>query len=100
MNLIRGLVFSAALSSTSSPCRLKSRITDLGWAVDITIDGVIDLDDETVEEEIRLALNAFADFLVDNFFLPLKAAGSKTPQPSPAVSSRITSTRPVVGSVE
>ncbi|KAF5696737.1 transposase [Fusarium mundagurra] len=69
-------------------------------AVDITIDGVIDLDDEMVEEEIRLALNAFADFLVDNFFLPLKAAGSKTPQPSPAASSRITSTRPVVGSVE
>ncbi|CVL09111.1 uncharacterized protein FMAN_14250 [Fusarium mangiferae] len=69
-------------------------------AVDITIDGVIDLDDEMVEEEIRLALNAFADFLVDNFFLPLKAAGSKTPQPSPAASSRITSTRPIVGSVE
>ncbi|EXM13778.1 hypothetical protein V3481_017334 [Fusarium oxysporum f. sp. vasinfectum] len=69
-------------------------------AVNITIDEVIDLDDEAVEEEIRLALNAFADFLVDNFFLPLKAAGSKTPQPSPATSSRITSTRPVVGSVE
>ncbi|KAK2667991.1 hypothetical protein RAB80_017182 [Fusarium oxysporum f. sp. vasinfectum] len=52
-------------------------------AVNITIDEVIDLDDEAVEEEIRLALNAFADFLVDNFFLPLKAAGSKTPNHRP-----------------
>lgn len=86
-------------------------------AVNIMIYEVIDLDDETVEEDIRLALNAFADFLVENFFLPrkssfllafdfnthqtlVKAAGSKTPQPSPAASSRITSTRPVVGSVE
>ncbi|KAF5986036.1 hypothetical protein FBULB1_2600 [Fusarium bulbicola] len=68
--------------------------------VNITIDQVIDLDDETVEEETHLALNAFADFLVNNFFLPLKAAGSKTPQPSPATSSRITNMCPVVGSVE
>ncbi|KAF0641341.1 hypothetical protein FPSE5266_06725 [Fusarium pseudograminearum] len=69
-------------------------------AVNVTMDQVIDLDDETVQETIRLALNAFADFLIDNFFLPLKAAGSKTSQPSPAASSRITSKHPIIGSIE
>ncbi|KAH7204868.1 uncharacterized protein BKA55DRAFT_291464 [Fusarium redolens] len=68
--------------------------------VNITIDEVFDLNDETKKNKILSALNTFADFLVDNFFLPLKAAGNKTPQPSPAANSRITSTRPVVGSVE
>ncbi|KAF4333192.1 hypothetical protein FBEOM_13000 [Fusarium beomiforme] len=86
-------------------------------ALNLTIDEVFDLNDETMKNEILSALNTFADFLVDNFFLPrkppfslafdfnthrviVKAAGSKTPQPSPAANSRITSTRPVVGSVE
>lgn len=82
-----------------------------------TIDGVFVLSDEAVEEEIRLALIASTDSLVDKFFLSrkssfslafdfnihqilVKAARSKAPQPSPAEISQITSTCPVVGFVE
>ncbi|KAH6955948.1 hypothetical protein BKA56DRAFT_602553 [Ilyonectria sp. MPI-CAGE-AT-0026] len=39
-------------------------------SVNITMDDSIDFNDETVEEEIHSSLNSFADFLVDNFFLP------------------------------
>ncbi|CAK7219601.1 hypothetical protein SCUCBS95973_003870 [Sporothrix curviconia] len=33
--------------------------------------------------------NGFADYLIDNFFLPLKASTRKTPQPSPAYHSAV-----------
>lgn len=38
--------------------------------VNATIDDCINFDDETRVDEIRSGLNSFADFLVDNFFLP------------------------------
>lgn len=40
-------------------------------------------------EEIRSPFFGFADYLMDNFFLPLKASTKKTPQPSPAYDSAI-----------
>ncbi|KAM0421191.1 hypothetical protein ACHAPT_011083 [Fusarium lateritium] len=40
--------------------------------VDIAIDESIDFDNETVVDKIRSGMSSFADFLVDNFFLPLK----------------------------
>ncbi|KAK2812806.1 hypothetical protein FQN50_001135 [Emmonsiellopsis sp. PD_5] len=49
----------------------------------------IDLDDEEVEDQIGSDLTTFADFLIDHFFLPLKASGHQTPQPSPAHLSAI-----------
>ncbi|RBR15414.1 uncharacterized protein FIESC28_07349 [Fusarium coffeatum] len=39
--------------------------------------------------ELRASLNGFADYLFDNFFLPLKVNSAKTPQPSPATHSAV-----------
>ncbi|OJD25672.1 hypothetical protein ACJ73_02960 [Blastomyces percursus] len=36
------------------------------------------------EREAEDAIDSFAEYLFDNFFLPMKAAGTKTPQPTPA----------------
>ncbi|KAI8711324.1 HNHc domain-containing protein [Fusarium sp. LHS14.1] len=56
--------------------------------VNTTVDDCINFDDETRVDEIRSGINSFADFLVDNFFLSLKASATRTPQPSPAGSSQ------------
>ncbi|ODH33668.1 hypothetical protein ACO22_03286 [Paracoccidioides brasiliensis] len=44
----------------------------------------INLENEAVKHELHTNLNLFADFLFDNFFLPLKACGFQTAQPTPA----------------
>ncbi|KMU87449.1 hypothetical protein CIHG_05244 [Coccidioides immitis H538.4] len=44
--------------------------------------GDIDFDDNG--DEINEKLTSFADFLLDNFFIPLKASSQRTTQPSPA----------------
>ncbi|KKZ68811.1 hypothetical protein EMCG_05600 [[Emmonsia] crescens] len=36
------------------------------------------------KREVEHVINSFAEYLFDNFFLPMKAAGRKTPQPTPA----------------
>ncbi|KMP01637.1 hypothetical protein CISG_01121 [Coccidioides immitis RMSCC 3703] len=36
------------------------------------------------KREAEGAIDSFAEYLFDNFFLPLKASGTKTPQPTPA----------------
>ncbi|PGH00713.1 hypothetical protein AJ79_08133 [Helicocarpus griseus UAMH5409] len=36
------------------------------------------------KREVETAIDSFAEYLFDNFFLPMKAAGTKTPQPTPA----------------
>ncbi|EKJ72467.1 hypothetical protein FPSE_07348 [Fusarium pseudograminearum CS3096] len=53
----------------------------------------IDFDDPNRRDELRASLDNFADYLVDNFFLPLKASTKKTPQPSPASPSAVMSTQ-------
>jgi HNH endonuclease len=42
-----------------------------------------DLHDIEVEEELRSVLFGFADYLLDKFFLPLRACSGKTPQLTP-----------------
>ncbi|KAK0657948.1 hypothetical protein B0T16DRAFT_402788 [Cercophora newfieldiana] len=42
-----------------------------------------DLSNDSAVADFREPLFGFADFLVNNFFLPLRAATNKTPQPSP-----------------
>ncbi|SCO90097.1 uncharacterized protein FRV6_14225 [Fusarium oxysporum] len=49
----------------------------------------IDLGDADLEAELRTSLFNFAEYLFDNFFLPLKASTKKTPQPSPATHSAV-----------
>ncbi|EQL29810.1 hypothetical protein BDFG_07621 [Blastomyces dermatitidis ATCC 26199] len=57
--------------------------------VDVAGEEDIDFDDEGLENQLGKNLITFADFLLDNFFLPLKASGQHTPQPSPAHLSAI-----------
>ncbi|KAJ3575794.1 hypothetical protein NPX13_g3909 [Xylaria arbuscula] len=40
-------------------------------------------------EDFRSPFFGFADYLLDNFFLPLKASAKKTPQPSPTYHSAV-----------
>ncbi|KAM5445170.1 hypothetical protein MaudCBS49596_007806 [Microsporum audouinii] len=47
-------------------------------------DGFNSQSPETQKQEAEGAMNSFAEYLFDNFFLPVKAAGSKTPQISAA----------------
>ncbi|KAK5994114.1 hypothetical protein PT974_07554 [Cladobotryum mycophilum] len=55
----------------------------------IEADEDIDLSDESFEKQLRERFYGFADYLVENFFLPLKASTRKTPQPSPVTHSAI-----------
>ncbi|KAK2806995.1 hypothetical protein FQN50_005569 [Emmonsiellopsis sp. PD_5] len=41
----------------------------------------------SLKREAEAAVDSFAEYLLQNFFLPMKAAGSKTPQPTPAALS-------------
>ncbi|KAK2741512.1 hypothetical protein FQN55_008264 [Onygenales sp. PD_40] len=53
--------------------------------LDITDEALdINWDDKGIEDKLRSKLMEFSDFLLDNFFLPLKASSKRTPQPSPA----------------
>ncbi|RBR09925.1 uncharacterized protein FIESC28_09671 [Fusarium coffeatum] len=49
----------------------------------------IDFEDATYRGELKNHLYEFADYLIDNFFLPLKALTKKTPQPTPASHSAV-----------
>ncbi|RSL86880.1 hypothetical protein CEP52_015693, partial [Fusarium oligoseptatum] len=53
----------------------------------------IDFEDSTHRAELRAGLDEFADYLVDNFFLPIKASTKKTPQPTPASHSAVMRTQ-------
>ncbi|OAX80986.1 hypothetical protein ACJ72_04674 [Emergomyces africanus] len=52
----------------------------------VTLDGNEDIDfsNKNLEQQLREAFIDFADYLLDNFFFPLKSAGKKTPRSSPA----------------
>ncbi|KAF5019465.1 hypothetical protein F66182_8525 [Fusarium sp. NRRL 66182] len=66
----------------------------------IIVDDPVDFDDAATVEHLRSRLNSFADYLMDNLLLPLKASAKKTPQPSPAQSSQIPSRFSALGSIE
>ncbi|KAI1332186.1 hypothetical protein F5Y16DRAFT_358776 [Xylariaceae sp. FL0255] len=52
-------------------------------------DGTADVDGDGDPDTFRSYVFDFADYLMDHFFLPLKASTKKTPQPSPAFDSAI-----------
>lgn len=60
-------------------------------SADLPIDGDedIDLGDADRQAKLRDSLFNFAEYLFENFFLPLKASTRKTPQPSPASHSAV-----------
>ncbi|KAF2967331.1 hypothetical protein GQX73_g6277 [Xylaria multiplex] len=53
----------------------------------------VDLTNRELEADLCSTLFSFADYLLDNFFLPLKASTNKTPQPSPAYHSAVQRTQ-------
>ncbi|KAI1758661.1 hypothetical protein GGR53DRAFT_516335 [Hypoxylon sp. FL1150] len=54
-----------------------------------TLDLAIDGFDPISFEDVRAKFFSFAEYLFDNFFLPVKASTKKTPQPSPALHSAV-----------
>ncbi|KAF4979686.1 hypothetical protein FZEAL_4145 [Fusarium zealandicum] len=53
----------------------------------------INFEDVTYRLEMQSHLYEFADYLIDNFFLPLKASTKKTPQPTPSSHSAVAKTQ-------
>ncbi|KAI8943948.1 hypothetical protein F4801DRAFT_595322 [Xylaria longipes] len=77
------LTYEHALSEQSRDNFLRAFFS----AMALSIDGQQEEEDDV--EDLRSAFFGFADYLLDNFFLPLKASTKKTPQPSPAYHSAI-----------
>ncbi|KAI1115900.1 hypothetical protein F5Y14DRAFT_409677 [Nemania sp. NC0429] len=93
---------SRARSQTYSPARLisltyKYALSDEGRnnflraffsSVNLPmVTGDAEYDDDGDPETLRASVLGFADYLLDNFFLPLKASAGKTPQLSPVFHS-------------
>ncbi|KAI1119836.1 hypothetical protein F5Y10DRAFT_149237 [Nemania abortiva] len=76
------LTYEHALSEQSRDYFLRTFFL----AMALSIDGQQAEDDA---ENLRSAFFDFAEYLMDNFFLPLKGSTRKTPQPSPAYHSAI-----------
>lgn len=75
------LTYEHALSEQSRDNFLRAFFE----AMALSIEGP-EVDDR---EDLRSPFFAFADYLLDNFFLPLKASTRRTPQPSPAFHSAV-----------
>ncbi|KAH6629960.1 hypothetical protein B0J18DRAFT_419783 [Chaetomium sp. MPI-SDFR-AT-0129] len=76
------LTHDHALSPLSQDNFLRAFFSSL----ELSMDG----DGEPVTDEpVRVKFFGFADYLFNNFFLPLKASATKTPQPTPAFHSAI-----------
>ncbi|KAI1269296.1 hypothetical protein F5Y18DRAFT_180688 [Xylariaceae sp. FL1019] len=75
------LTYEYALSEESRDNFLRAFFQ----AMALSLEGDIDSD----IEELRSPFFGFADYLLDNFFLPLKASTKKTPQSSPAYHSAV-----------
>ncbi|KAL8370989.1 hypothetical protein RB595_001033 [Gaeumannomyces hyphopodioides] len=52
-------------------------------------DSDVNFGDPEVEARLGTSVDAFAEYLMNNFFLPLKAASNKTPQPTPITHSAV-----------
>ncbi|OZJ01564.1 hypothetical protein BZG36_05505 [Bifiguratus adelaidae] len=72
LNIHEKLSSGKDIGSTPDPSRTLSFFHDLSsW-------------DSTQKDEVALAINEFADYMIDNFFVPLRASSVKTPQSTPA----------------
>ncbi|PGH01047.1 hypothetical protein GX51_05484 [Blastomyces parvus] len=84
--LLLRYTYEYARSDLSQDMVLSALVDWLGFSID---GEAINFSDEDVADNLRERLMEFADFLLDNFFTPLKAAGLHTPQPSPAPLSAV-----------
>ncbi|OAA50504.1 hypothetical protein NOR_00954 [Metarhizium rileyi] len=79
------LTYEYAITEVSQDNILRSFFDSVG----LSITGDVDLSCKEIEANVWSNLKGFADFLIDSFFLPLKASTRKTPQPSPAYHSAV-----------
>ncbi|OAX80255.1 hypothetical protein ACJ72_05415 [Emergomyces africanus] len=78
-------MYEYSRSELSQDTFLRAFFESMG--LDIAVEH--DPDFESEENQLSENLTSFADFLLDNFFIPLKASGQRTSQPSPAHLSAI-----------
>ncbi|KAM3512571.1 hypothetical protein MY11210_003746 [Beauveria gryllotalpidicola] len=72
-------------------------------AIELPMDGpAVDFANDEQIEALRARVTGFAEHLVDNFFLPLRASNARTPQPTPHYRSATlrSSSRDFVGTPE
>ncbi|KAF2454343.1 hypothetical protein BDY21DRAFT_353691 [Lineolata rhizophorae] len=81
------LTFEHALSEESKDNVLRAFFRFMPSPMDEDKD--IDFTNEDLEKEVYSSLIGFAEYLLNNFFLPLKASSRKTPQPSPVYHSAV-----------
>ncbi|KAK4154842.1 hypothetical protein C8A00DRAFT_42457 [Chaetomidium leptoderma] len=79
--LIR-LTYDFSLSPLSQDNFLRAFFRSLELSIDEDIGSELD-------EQVRTRFFGFADYLINNFFLPIKATTRQTPQPSPAFHSAV-----------
>ncbi|KAH6624130.1 hypothetical protein B0J18DRAFT_444384 [Chaetomium sp. MPI-SDFR-AT-0129] len=82
------LTFEYARSPESQDRFLKAFFQSLAVGMLDDDDG-INLNDDTEVASLRTLLFSFSDHLIDHFFLPLRAATVKTPQPTPTYHSAV-----------
>ncbi|CAK7233520.1 hypothetical protein SBRCBS47491_008639 [Sporothrix bragantina] len=83
--------YEYALSDESRDVFLRAFFNSMALTID-GVEGINRLDDNNPVldfEELAPLFAGFAEYLMDNFFLPLKASTRKTPQPSPAFHSAV-----------
>ncbi|KAL7950151.1 hypothetical protein V8C42DRAFT_309616 [Trichoderma barbatum] len=74
--------YEFALSEESRDIFLQAFFQSMALSIDDERD--LDFSDNEMIEKLASTFSNFSDYLLDNFFLPLKASTKKTPQPSPA----------------
>ncbi|KAK7427563.1 hypothetical protein QQZ08_005838 [Neonectria magnoliae] len=86
VKLVR-LTYEYARSEESKGNFLRAFFESAGFSIEADED--IDLSDADREAKVRDAFVNFAEYLFENFFLPLKSSTKKTPQVSPASHSAV-----------
>ncbi|KAL2194646.1 hypothetical protein P885DRAFT_42471 [Corynascus similis CBS 632.67] len=78
----RSLLIRLTYDYARSPLSQDNFLRAFFGSLELSMDG-----EEALDERIGAKFFGFADYLFNNFFLPLKASARKTPQPSPVYHS-------------
>lgn len=82
--LLVRLTYEHARSEESQDAFLRAFFRSVALSIDVgdlACDRDVDFEDKAVEDDLRSALFGFAEYLIDNFFLPCKA-NTSLPLPS------------------
>ncbi|KAL8346244.1 hypothetical protein RB598_000241 [Gaeumannomyces tritici] len=84
------LTYEYTISDQSKSLFLTSFFESLALPLDGNVTNAdVDFENTEIAADLGTSVDAFAEYLMNNFFLPLKAASNKTPQPSPITHSAI-----------